>query len=260
MPAAMVNALSARASVCKAGSRQLLTMPARVLRPRAAPGARADAFGGVSRFFAATPRRGEASDGDDAPTRAAAYPAQVAVSFAADTAAFTAQSSAIEAELGLEPFSNSASAAIAAMMQRAEAEAAAKAGAVPDARDTAQRRAQALREAVELATARATDVNTRILDENQARAEALVRLSAHAVALGHRSVPHRGPRAACSRPPRLRQRGQAARGPCCVVRPRTRPRAGPSGGGSCGPCACGSRIRALTPLSHGARTADARLR
>ena len=171
-----MNALSARASARTAGSSRLLTVPAaRVCRPRAAPGCRADAFGGVSRFFAATPRRGEATDGDEVPGRASAYPAQVAVSFAAETAAFSAQSSAIEAELGLAPFSNSASAAIEEMMQRAEREAAAKAGAVPDARDAAQRRAEALRVAVEKVTISATSTNTRILDENQARAEALVR-------------------------------------------------------------------------------------
>ena len=235
MPAAMVNALPARASARTAGSRQLLTgVPARVFRPRAAPGCRADAFGGVSRFFAATPRRGEASDGDDVPGRVAAYPAQVAVSFAAETAAFSAQSSAIEAELGLAPFSNSASAAIEEMMQRAEREAAAKAGAVPDARDTAQRRAASLREAVEKVTISATTTNTRILDENQARAEALVRWSAHAVALARCTAPPRRPRTPCSRPRRMQRPGRGACGPCCGIRPRVAPRAGPSENGSCG--------------------------
>ena len=179
MAPAVLCCLSARPCAGPKASRQLTAVnkAGRPARCRAAAGARADAFGGVSRYFSASPRRGEAVDGEETPARAAASAAGARVAAAAD-GDLTVEVSALEASLGLGPFTSSATAAIAAMLERADADVAAKSVQVTPARDAAATRAEALRVAVETVTVRATEVTKRTLDENQARAEALVRAPA----------------------------------------------------------------------------------
>ena len=221
MPAAALSCLLARPAAAPV---KLLTRACPVGRPargRAVSGARAHAFGGVSRFFAASPRRGEADDSEDAAVRASALPSSHAA-FAADVGV-----SALEESLGLAPFSSSATAAIAAMLERAERDAAAKSAEVSPARDAAYTRAQSLRTAVEVATKSASESTKRTLDENQARAEALVRgPSARPRLRGRlragRSARCKRPGHPCGRAPRAARRNERARRRRRAMRHRAR--------------------------------------
>jgi hypothetical protein len=200
--------------------------PAGASRRGVARGARADLFGGITRFFSDKPQHGEDVEEDDDEEAAPAKPvvSSSTTSYSATTVSSSSSSvaasgsvevSALEASLGLGPYTSGQTAAIAAFMERAERDAAAKARAVDGARAAATGSKDKLAAAIEASTAKAQAASSRMLDENQARAEALVRAPIPLLAPESVTVSVGTSRA----PPRPRRAPPAAPSPRCDARP-----------------------------------------